>query len=64
MTKAKIGTEIHQIRPYQAHKGADWLHIDRQKSTHYDAATDRQIRVPIGDINELRRRLRGQSGNV
>ncbi|MBD5491152.1 MAG: hypothetical protein HDR16_03255 [Lachnospiraceae bacterium] len=64
MTKAKIGTTIHQIRPYQAHKGADWLHIDRQKSTHYDAATDRQIRVPIGDINELRRRLRGQSRNV
>lgn len=64
MTRAKIGTEIHQIRPYQAHKGADLLHIDKKESTHYNATTDRQIRVPIGDIKELRRRLRGSSGNV
>lgn len=63
MTRAKIGTGIHQIRPYQAHKGADLLRIEKQESTHYNAATDRQIRVPIGDIRELRRRLRGQSGN-
>lgn len=64
MAKAKIGTTIHQIRPYQAHKGADWLHIEKKESTHYSAATDRQIRVPIGDINKLRCRLRGRSGDV
>lgn len=64
MIKTKIGTAVHQIRPYQAHKGADWLHIDRQESTHYNAAMDRQIRVPIGDINELRRKLRGSSENA
>lgn len=64
MTRGKIGTEIHQIRPYQAHKGADLLYIEKKESTHYNAATDRQIRVPIGDIGELRRRLRGQSKNA
>ena len=61
MIKVKIGTAIHQIRPYQTHKGADWLHIDKQEGTHYNATTDRQIRVPIGDINELRRKIREQN---
>ncbi len=52
-------SKIHQIRPYQAHKGAEWLHIDND-GTHYNPTVDRQIRVPIGDINELREKLRGR----
>lgn len=64
MTRMKIGTGIHQIRPYQAHKGADLLHIEKKESTHYNAVTDRQIRVPLGDINKLRRKLRESIENV
>lgn len=48
----------HQIRPWQPHKGADWLHIEEEDSTHYNPLVDRQIRVPIGDINKLRKKLR------
>lgn len=59
MAKTKIETKIHQIDPYEPLKGMDVLEIDEKDSTHYDAFTDRQIRVPIGDVDEYLRKLKG-----
>lgn len=60
ITNYHLHKTYHQIRPWQPHKGADWLHIEEEDSTHYNPSVDRQIRIPIGDINELRKKLRGE----
>lgn len=49
----------HQVKEWQPHKGADWLHIEWKDSMHYNPLVDKQIRVPIGDINKLRKELKG-----
>lgn len=48
----------HQVKEWQPHKGADWLHIEKKDSMHYNPLADKQIRVPIGDINKLRNSLK------
>lgn len=63
MTRAKIGTEIHQIRPYQRHIGYDPFPNEFYDPSYvcggyYNHAIEKNIRVPIGDINELRKKLR------
>lgn len=49
----------HQVKEWQPHKGANWLHIEWKDSMHYNPLVDKQIRVPIGDINKLRKKLKG-----
>lgn len=61
MIKTKIGVSTNQIKPFQMCKGADILHIEKNEGTHYSAKTDRQIRVPIGDIDKLRNRIKGNA---
>lgn len=61
MVKTKIKTKIHQINPYEAYKGADALVIDDSDSMHYDAKIDHQIRIPIPDVKEYLRKLKGNT---
>lgn len=61
MVKTKIKTEIHQINPYEAYKGADTLVIDEENGMHYDGAIDCQIRIPIPDVEEYLRKLKGDT---
>lgn len=62
---AKIGTEIHQVTPYQPHRGYDPFPYEFHNPSlvcggHYNHAIEKNIRVPIGDINELRKKLKGK----
>lgn len=47
----------HQITEWQPHKGIEFS-FDKDESMHYNPLVDKQIRVPIGDINELRKKLK------
>lgn len=52
---------IQQINPYKAYRGADALVIDDNNSMHYDAKIDRQIKIPIPDVREYLRKLKGDA---
>lgn len=62
----KIGTEIHQVRPYQPHNIGDnpfpyeFYDPSLVCGGHYNHAFEKNIRVPIGDINELRKKIKGK----
>lgn len=49
-----------QINKYGAFKGRDALKMPQNRSTHYDAVTDRQIKVPIGNVDEFLENLKGE----
>lgn len=49
----------HQIDPYKTYKGRDVLQIEANRSTHYSVKTDKQMRVPIADVNEFLRKMKG-----
>lgn len=59
MIKAGLKHKKQQINPYEAYKGTDVLAIDENNSMHYDAKIDRQIRIPIPDVGEYLRKLKG-----
>lgn len=61
MVKTKKTMRIQQIDPYVAYKGTDALVIDDNNSMHYDAKIDRQIRIPIPDVREYLRKLKGDA---
>lgn len=61
MVKAKKNVKVQLINPYKAYKGADALVIDDNNSMHYDAKIDRQIRIPIPDVREYLRKLKGDA---
>lgn len=47
----------HQVKEWQPHRGVV-INYEKNKSMHYNPLVDKQIRVPIGNINELRKRLK------
>ncbi len=55
MLKTKLKTKIHQINPYETNKGMDALQIKDNESMHFDGRIDRQIRIPIMDVDEYLR---------
>lgn len=57
--KTKLKTKIHQINPYETNKGMDALQIKDNESMHFDGRIDRQIRIPIMDVDEYLRKLKG-----
>lgn len=57
MVKTDHVVVVRQINPYGVRMGEDVLQIEENESTHYSIKTDRQIQVPIGDVNEFLRRL-------
>ncbi len=59
MLKTKLKTKIHQINPYEINKGMDALQIKDNESMHFDGRIDRQIRIPIMDVDEYLRKLKG-----
>lgn len=61
MVKSKVETKIRQIDSYETIRGADTLVIDEKDGTHYDVVTDRQITVPIGDVDEYLHKLKGDA---
>ncbi len=61
MVKTTKAMAVQQVNPYGAYKGADALVIDDNNSMHYDAKIDRQIRIPIPDVREYLRKLKGDA---
>lgn len=59
MIKTKNEIEKSQIKPFQMCKDSGPLHTKKGEIVHYNAEADRQIRIPIGDINKLRNRIKG-----
>lgn len=59
MAKITNTIKIQQINPYEAYKGADALVMDDNNGMHYDQKLDRQIKIPIPDVEEYLRELKG-----
>lgn len=53
----KLKNSKRQIEPFGIYSGRDTLHIERNRSTHYSAKTDRQIKVPLPGFDEFYRKL-------
>ncbi len=64
MLKTKLKTKIHQINPYETNKGMDALQIKDNESMHFDGRIDRQIRIPIMDVDEYLRKLKGNGWRI
>lgn len=46
-----------QIDPSGIYRGKDTLHIEKNRSTHYSAKTDEQIKIPLPGFDEFFRKL-------
>ncbi len=56
MVKLKNGKR--QIDPFGICIGRDSLQIERNRSTHYSAKTDRQIKIPLPGFDEFYQKLK------
>ena len=53
----KLKNSKRQIDLFGTCSGRDSLQIERNRSTHYSAKTDRQIKIPLPGFDEFYRKL-------
>lgn len=61
MVKSKVETKIRQTDSYETIRGVDTLVINEKDGTHYNGVDERQIIVPIGDVDEYLHDLKGDA---
>lgn len=52
-----VENKKRQIEPFGIYSGTDTLDIKENRSTHYSAKTDRQIKIPLPGFDEFYQKL-------